>query len=119
MDENEYLAKLDEFLDTPIGKRMQTELEGCNCKDAEEHERRKGYFKDAIKAFEDAKRYYDYDLQCWVVDGRVAKCGHLELVKGCYACAHAGELVEAEPAARCWCGGVAHVDCPDWHGAGS
>lgn len=40
--------------------------------------------------------YYDYDRQCWVVDGRVKKCGHREVMKGCYACAHAGERVTRE-----------------------
>ena len=39
--------------------------------------------------------YYDYDRQCWVKNGRVKKCGHREVMKGCYACAHAGELVTA------------------------
>lgn len=101
-DMNEYLAKLDEFLDTPIGKQMQTELEGCNCKDAEEHERRKGYFNHALgevlaEAVElNAELYYDYDCQCWVKDAHVEKCGHLELVKGCYACAHAGEKLPVD-----------------------
>ena len=40
--------------------------------------------------------YYDYDRQCWVKDGRVKKCGHREVMKGCYACAHAGECVKKE-----------------------
>lgn len=34
---------------------------------------------------------YDYEKQCWVVDGRVARCGHRELMPGCYACVHHGE----------------------------
>ena len=37
--------------------------------------------------------YYDYDLQCYVVDGIVVKCGHIETLQGCYSCAHAGEKV--------------------------
>lgn len=38
--------------------------------------------------------YYDYDLQAWIVDGRVAACGHNApaMVMGCYACQHAGEI---------------------------
>ena len=40
--------------------------------------------------------YYDYDRQCWVKDGRVMKCGHREVMEGCYACAHAGERVPKE-----------------------
>ncbi|KKL54030.1 hypothetical protein LCGC14_2269490 [marine sediment metagenome] len=64
--------------------------------------------------------YYDYDRQCWVKDGRVMKCDHREPMKnedyftadrnawpkgslqgpremkGCYACAHAGERVPRE-----------------------
>ena len=35
---------------------------------------------------------YDYDLQCWVVDGLVSGCGHSEQVRGCYACTHVGDV---------------------------
>ncbi len=34
---------------------------------------------------------YDYDLQCWVVSGRVSECGHPDKIQGCFACSHAGE----------------------------
>jgi len=42
---------------------------------------------------------YDYQRQAWIVDGRVARCGHRIRMAGCYACAHVGELVEV-PRAR-------------------
>lgn len=37
--------------------------------------------------------YYDYDKQCWIVDGKVAPCGHPDSMKPtcCYAGQHAGE----------------------------
>lgn len=37
--------------------------------------------------------YYDYDIQAWIVDGRVASCGHPAAMRPacCYAGAHAGE----------------------------
>ena len=44
----------------------------------------------------EAGAYYDYDLQCWVQDGIVKKCGHREPMEGCYACAHAGERITKE-----------------------
>jgi hypothetical protein len=34
---------------------------------------------------------YCYRLQCWLQDGRVAKCGHETRVGSCYACDNAGE----------------------------
>lgn len=36
---------------------------------------------------------YDYARQCWIVDGKVARCGHQAGVRGCYACLHHGERV--------------------------
>ena len=39
------------------------------------------------------RSYYDYDYQCWVVSGLVVRCGHSELIQGCYACEHHGEKV--------------------------
>ena len=34
---------------------------------------------------------YDYDRQCWVVDGLYASCGHPERYRGCWGCTHAGQ----------------------------
>lgn len=38
--------------------------------------------------------HYDYDLQCWIVGGKVDKCGHTTQKAGCYACQHWGEEVD-------------------------
>jgi hypothetical protein len=40
-----------------------------------------------------ARTYYDYDRQCWIVDGVVDRCGHREKRPTCYSCNHAGERV--------------------------
>ena len=47
-----------------------------------------------IPEIEQEEAYYDYDLQCYVVDGIVVKCGHIETLQGCYSCTHAGEKVQ-------------------------
>lgn len=33
---------------------------------------------------------YNYELQCWIVDGKVAECGHVEETDGCTSCFAAG-----------------------------
>jgi hypothetical protein len=36
--------------------------------------------------------YYDYDNQCWVVEGKIQDCAHLETMNcKCYGRLHAGE----------------------------
>lgn len=36
---------------------------------------------------------YDYDKQCWVIDGVIQRCGHPEDMDcGCYGREHEGEL---------------------------
>ena len=39
--------------------------------------------------------YFDYERQCWIKDGRVAKCAHPSRYPDCYSCNHAGEAVAA------------------------
>lgn len=36
---------------------------------------------------------YDYVRQCWIVNGKVAVCGHSDKQTGCYACFHEGETI--------------------------
>jgi len=41
--------------------------------------------------------YFDYDNQCWIVGGKVERCGHPETMNcGCYGRIHAGERATAE-----------------------
>ena len=40
--------------------------------------------------------YFDYDNQCWIVGGKVERCGHPENMNcGCYGRLHAGEIATA------------------------
>ena len=39
--------------------------------------------------------HYNYDLQAWIEDGKVAACGHGEKMDGCAACYLEG-VAEAE-----------------------
>lgn len=48
---------------------------------------------DDLVGHSESSTRYDYDLQCWIEDGKVAKCGHQTKMVGCYACHHAGEAV--------------------------
>jgi hypothetical protein len=41
--------------------------------------------------------YFDYDSQCWIVDGHVQRCGHPEMMNcQCYGRIHEGEPATAE-----------------------
>lgn len=45
-----------------------------------------------------AEQFFDYDNQCWIVDGKVQNCGHPETMAcGCYGRAHKGETSNATP----------------------
>jgi hypothetical protein len=35
--------------------------------------------------------WFDYNRQCWVVEGKIHPCGHREVFEHCHACKHAGE----------------------------
>ena len=38
--------------------------------------------------------HYNYQIQAWIIDGKVDKCGHADggyYLESCYACNHAGE----------------------------
>ena len=38
---------------------------------------------------------FDYQLQCWVINGIIQRCGHPDLMKcGCYGRDHAGERIQ-------------------------
>lgn len=43
--------------------------------------------------------HYNYEIQAWIVDGRVERCGHRQVEAGCTACNYHGlpekELVVA------------------------
>lgn len=44
--------------------------------------------------------FYDYDNQCWIVDGKVDTCGHPETMDcQCYSRLHAGEPATNEQVA--------------------
>lgn len=41
--------------------------------------------------------YFDYDNQCWIVGGKVERCGHPETMNcQCYGRIHAGERATTE-----------------------
>jgi len=39
---------------------------------------------------------YNYELQCWTIDGVVQKCGHPDDNCGCYGKDHAGEKLATQ-----------------------
>ena len=42
-----------------------------------------------------SKIEYDYNLQCWVVDGKVSECGHPGFgIAGCVSCTFGGMDIE-------------------------
>lgn len=43
--------------------------------------------------------HYNYDIQAWVEDGKVLRCGHPAFTNGCYSCAHHGEEEPSTPEA--------------------
>lgn len=34
--------------------------------------------------------HYNYEIQAWIVDGKVDKCGHRQVEPGCVACNYHG-----------------------------
>lgn len=50
--------------------------------------------KGNVNEFEQT-HLYDYELQCWIVNGLVVRCGHPESMNcHCYGKAHEGELAD-------------------------